>query len=300
MSLSSLIVATDLSLPARHAADRGARIAQAAQAQLSLIHVANLTPLAQLEHWLSINAERFTTTVLAQARQELQAVADDLQQRYALTPQLSIDHGELLEVLAAHSRRCQAELIVLGARGSSLLRHLLLGSTAERMLGTLPTAMLVVKQAAVEPYRRVLVPVDFSAHAVPAIKLAQQVAPDAELILLHAFELPFEGQLRYAGVEENTLEHYRMVEMQEAGHRLRQLCLAAGLPLSRAELRVEHGNAAQKIMDLEHRAHCDLIVLGKQGQSPLHDFILGSTTRHILAEAQGDVLVVVSPPAAPA
>lgn len=292
-SLHSLLVATDLSAPARHAADRAARIAHITGARLCLAHVANLSPLAQFGQWLSLDAERFAGTLLEQARVQLQAQVEHFSQHYDLAPDLALSSGKLLDELEALSRDRQAEVIVLGARGASFMRHLLLGSTAERMLGTLHTSMLVVKQPAHEPYRRVLVPVDFSPHSLPAVQLARKLAPTAELVLLHAFELPFEGQLRYAGVEENTLEHYRMVELQEANQALRRLCLAAGQPLSHTELRVEHGNPSQKIIELEQTEDCDLIVLGKQGQSGLHDFLLGSTTRHVLSEGQGDVLVVV-------
>lgn len=44
-----------------------------------------------------------------------------------------------------------ADLIVCGARGESFMRHLLLGSTAERMLSETKCPMLVVKQAAYGP-----------------------------------------------------------------------------------------------------------------------------------------------------
>ena len=49
-------------------------------------------------------------------------------------------------------------LLVCGARGESLLRHMLLGSTAERMLSNTTRPLLVVKQAPHGAYKTVLVP----------------------------------------------------------------------------------------------------------------------------------------------
>ena len=49
-----------------------------------------------------------------------------------------------------------ADLIVCGARDGSFMRHLLLGSTAERMLNKTKCPMLVVKQTAHGPWTKPL------------------------------------------------------------------------------------------------------------------------------------------------
>jgi len=38
---------------------------------------------------------------------------------------------------------------------------------------------------------------------------------------------------------------------------------------------------------------CDLIVLGKHGESMVEELLLGSVTKQVLAESQGDVLVSI-------
>lgn len=50
--------------------------------------------------------------------------------------------------IVAHARQTAADLIVIGRKGSTNLRYVLLGSTAEQLLTILPTALLVVKPAA--------------------------------------------------------------------------------------------------------------------------------------------------------
>ena len=42
---------------------------------------------------------------------------------------------------------------------------------------------------------------------------------------------------------------------------------------------------------LEQESDCDLIALGKHGEGIFDALLLGSTTKHILAESQNDVLV---------
>ena len=44
-------------------------------------------------------------------------------------------------------------------------------------------------------------------------------------------------------------------------------------------------------MEQEQVLACDLVVIGKHGQSAAEALLLGSTTKHLLAEGQADVLV---------
>ena len=43
---------------------------------------------------------------------------------------------------------------------------------------------------------------------------------------------------------------------------------------------------------MEQEYDADLIVVGKHGTHITEELLLGSVTKHVLAEAQGDVLVV--------
>ncbi|MNV87873.1 Universal stress protein family protein [compost metagenome] len=54
---------------------------------------------------------------------------------------------------------------------------------------------------------------------------------------------------------------------------------------------VVHGAAAWRIVEQELELDCDLIVVGKQGESALEELLVGSVTKHVLNESQGDVLV---------
>ena len=51
------------------------------------------------------------------------------------------------------------------------------------------------------------------------------------------------------------------------------------------------GDASLRIVESEQAQGCDLVVLGKHGQSAAADLLLGSVTKHVLAEGSADVLV---------
>lgn len=292
-NLKHLLVATDLSAPARHAADRAALVAKATGATLDLVHVAQMAQFERLRRLVAEIPAALEEQMLDQARKEVEELAAMLRQHHGASANVSVVSGPLLASLAAQADAVAADLLVLGARGANFMRHLLLGSTAERMIRRSTRPMLVVKQAAHAAYRTVLVPVDFSPSALPAIRQARAVAPNAQIVLLHAFEIPFESKLQFAGVDDETIGRYRIATRQEALGKLQALRDEAGLPPGDAGFLVLHGDPLLRIIEQEQELDCDLIVMGKHGESMLDELLLGSVTRYVLAESQCDVLVSI-------
>ena len=289
--LKHILAATDLSAPARHAVERAALVAAGNDAALAMIHIANLAPLDQIRQLLSSEPERLEQDLVDQLRESLRTLGASIHERFGITPALRVATGDLLPELLNHAATLPADLLVLGARGSSFLRHILLGTTAERLLSSSRFPMLVVKQPPHEPYRQLLVPVDFSASSLRALKLARRIAPHADITVLHVFEVPFEGQLRYAGVDDSKIEHYRAIAHNQAWEKLRQLRTSSELDDARVELLVRQGDVSQRIIEQEQEADCDLIVIGKHGKDAIEELLLGRVTRHVLTESQGDILV---------
>lgn len=293
--LERILAATDLSAPARHAVARAFRLAGATGAELTLLHVLSQGALEQLRSLLGGTAAAVEQRLVDAARESLARLAGELGQRHGVSASLRLVTGRVLAAILDEADALDASLIVVGARGEGFLGRLTIGTTAERLLRRTLRPMLVVKQTPHEDYRRVLVPVDFSPWSAEVLRLAHAAAPGAELILFHAFEAPFESKLRYAGVEEDTLGRYLAAARAEALAKLQDLTTAAGLDTAPVHLHVEHGEAARLILAQEQELDCDLIVLGKHGLGMLEELLLGSVTKHVLAESVGDVLVVNQP-----
>jgi len=291
IQLTTLLAATDLSAPARHAVARAARLAKEADARLALVHVASQGALNELRKLLGTQPEPIEQRVLDQLREELSRLAADTGQPHGVTVVAHLAAGTVLQEILKHADAIDADILVLGARGESFMRHMALGSTAERLLRKTLRPILVVKQTPIDAYRRVLVPVDLSRWSVPALMLARAAAPHAELVVLHAFEVPFEGKLRLAGVQEDTINRYRTEAKQDALQRMRQLVAEAGLDSGVVRFSVRHGDASRHIIEQEQEQDCDLIAIGKHGQNVVEELLLGSVTKHVLAESNCDVLV---------
>ena len=291
--LKRILAATDLSAPARHAVERAALVSQDTAASLDLLHVANLAPLERLRQLMGATPADLEQRVLEAARNKLEDLAATLQRRFGVAPGTQVATGSLLTELAKKADVLAADLLVCGAKGESLIRHLALGTTALRVLGMTRCPVLVVKQPPHEAYKRLLVAVDFSPSSLRTIQHARSVAPQATIVLMHTFEVPFEGHLRYASVDNDTINRYRIVARQEALQKLQALRDQAGLSNGDTRLLVLHGDPALRVIEQEQELDCDLTVMGKHGEGLLEEMLLGSVTKHVLTDLQGDLLVSV-------
>ncbi|MEW6765386.1 MAG: universal stress protein [Pseudomonadota bacterium] len=290
--LRNLLAASDLSAPSRHALARAAMIARDSGANLRLLHVLRAGLPEPLQRLLGSDADSVLARVRDTTFQELGQLASDVCEPLSVAPSLRITTGPVIHDIATEADAHDADLVVLGARGMGFMRHLLLGSIAERMLRKTLRPVLVVKQLPHERYQRVLVPVDFSTYSPLAVKMARAVAPRAEIILLHAFDNSQEGTLRYAGVDESVIHQYLTEARRAAMEELRRLALDTGLDSERLQLQAINGHPSTCILEQEEEKDVDLIVIGKHGRGVSEELLLGSVSKHVLAGARGDVLVV--------
>jgi nucleotide-binding universal stress UspA family protein len=138
-----------------------------------------------------------------------------------------------------------------------------------------------------EPFQRILCPVDFSDTSEKALQLAERLAAasGAEVVVLHAFELPasydYPGQTRPVDPAlRERLEKLRPVSHEVKFHHV-----------------LHAGPAGDVISWLAEDQQCDLIVMGTHGRSGLKHLLLGSVAEHVLRHARCPVLVVRNRPA---
>jgi nucleotide-binding universal stress UspA family protein len=291
--LESILVATDLSPRSMHAVDRAVELAARQHARLTLIHALGLDALGPLRDLLGTQATDVGRRIEERQRARLDAVAADATTRGVDSTDVHIEEGLSTSVVPAYADATPHDLLVVGARGEGTLRRMIVGSTASRLLRKSHRSVLIVKRPATAPYRRVLIAVDFSENSVQAAALARAVAPDAHLVLLHVFDVPFEGMLQYAGVSDEIIHQYRIEARTRAQHGLADLIARAGLAQADHTAIVEHGDAVHRITTHLERADFDLVVMGKHGTHVTEELLLGSVTKRVLSESEQDMLVVV-------
>ena len=120
--------------------------------------------------------------------------------------------------------------------------------------------------------RQILFPVDFSSRCRGAAAYVQALAGrfEAELILLHVMEPAYNSTLENS--HETWVESFESLFDKSLRHlRVRTL--------------VEHGEAAQKIIECATVNHVDLIMIPTQGMGMYRRLILGSTSAKVLHDA---------------
>jgi nucleotide-binding universal stress UspA family protein len=291
-----ILAATDLSAPSRHAVERAGRLAARCGTALHVVHALELDALDSMRELMGLRVATAKVELEADARRRLSALISAAALPSSLSVEARLVSGTPLDVVTREANARDVSLVVLGAQGESFLRHAILGSTAARLLrksGRFP--ILVVRQSPRDDYRAALVPVDFSPVSLSLIHAAQRWAPGATLVLLHAFELPYEGMLWRVGISAQELAQLVAADADRRRVRLHDLAASAGLRRSDYELRVLHGDPIQQILGMEQEIDAELIVLGKHGTHLTEELLLGSVTRHVLAQARGDVLVIADP-----
>ena len=283
--VSRIVAATDFSTDAGNAVRRAAMLAGQHGLELELLHIVSRSALDAVREWVRQPPD-FADRLVADATRMLQESAASI--GTPATARVAV--GDVLdEILASCARDC---LLAVGARGLTPLRDAILGTTAERLVARCECPILVVRRAPAEEYRKLLAAVDLLPGSEDVLAIAAAIDPRAALAAAHAFDVPFEGALARAGVSTLEIDQHRAAAFQRALAAIRELSATVGgdpalfLPI------VERGHAARLIMEHGHALSADLVVIGKRTRFALEALLVDSVTRHVLAAAGCDVLLV--------
>ena len=190
------------------------------------------------------------------------------------------------------------DLIVLATHGHSGLKHLWLGSVAEKVVRHAPCPVLTIREEPlccllpdVNPMRvkRILVPTDFSELSRGAVVRAAQLARrlGAQIDLIYVIEPPPYPEYGYAHIpmKEAGLRELAEIELANLQHDVPDL-----KELVR-ETVVRTGNVPFEILQSALLLNSELIVMATHARKGLKHFALGSNTEKVVRQARCPVLV---------
>jgi nucleotide-binding universal stress UspA family protein len=274
-----------------------AGLARARSWQLHLVHaVAQLTPPP---HTFELS-DRVLEAVQEAAAHKLQGVAEKVE---GLEVGTTVRFGASSEVIMEVAAELGAEVVVVATRGRRGFRHLLLGSTARRVVHGCTRPVLSVHPGDVSlprPPATILLPTDFSrdaaAAARAAVELFQVRESGARLILFHAFRYD-SAYAVYGPASARRLTERReevAVYWQEQVEREAATLRDLGLEV---EAEAREGYPPEAILAAARRHSVELVAMGARGSSDLRHALLGSTSERIVQYAACPVLTVPGPPA---
>jgi nucleotide-binding universal stress UspA family protein len=206
------------------------------------------------------------------------------------------------------AKELSADLIVMPTHGYKGLKHILLGSTAERVVQHSPCPVLVTRESrrsgrqkisAERPVTidQILAPVDFSGCSLDGLNYAIQFADRfaAKIIVLHTVYLPYS----YSGDGRTMVDPSVVLRAAQKGaeKQMREFVRAAKFGGVKFETRVIVGPSADEICAAAKGYDVDLIVTSTHGRTGFKHVLIGSTAEHLVRYAPCPVLVVPSHPA---
>ena len=296
--IEKILVPLDFSPASMEALDHAVWLAKQFHAAIHLVHVypPDEASSAGAGHLLFKTAE-----TIERLNEELTGI----HRKHAPTfspENCHIQSGRPYEEIVRLAGKIDADLIALSTRGYSGLKHLLLGSTAERVVRNAPCPVLVTRKRKQKSkangktfaIRTILVPTDFSQCSLVGTEYATFLAKklDATLRLFHAM-YPYTNYvfvdragIRLSGLAEAVEETARQ-EMDA----LKQMEFLRGL---RVETEIVPGPAVDEICAAASQSDIDLIVTSTHGHTGFKHALIGSVAEHVVRYAERPVLVVPS------
>jgi len=143
IQVQRILVPLDFSRHADFVLEWAAHLAKEHSSRLLLLHAYHLpVEFQQLEG--AYLPQDFWASVKVEAEQNLRRYAEPLRAQ-GLTADIIVREGYPATVIEQEAIDQRADLIVIGTRGLSGLKHLLLGSIAERVVQKAPCPVLTVK-----------------------------------------------------------------------------------------------------------------------------------------------------------
>lgn len=290
----SVLVALDGSDPSRIGRDLVADLAWPASTTIHLLTAYHVPVdwtggFGATMSWVGDFEDQIRDELAAQLRE----MAEPLIER-GLTVRQHVVRGRAASAIVEAAEELGVELVVIGSRGHSPLRSMLLGSVATEVATDAHCAVLVARAPAIS---HLLVATDGSdtARSIPdqlaAWGLFDGMPVEVVSVLVSdpaAFEL-FTG-LSTLGDERisrmrRELEEKQLADLEQATGAL----AASGLiPTPRAA----SGDPTREIISAAEASDADLIVTGSRGLHGLERILLGSVARNVLMHADCSVLVV--------
>lgn len=278
--MKKLLMATDLSGRSSKAFERALILARHHQAELHMVHIVD-----------EALPESIAVLQKAAAEDNLQKQMDSLPAGEAPAIKAEIKIGKDSDAILRHAREVGAELIVLGVHDMAY-ESAFRGTTCERIIrmGHLP--VLVVKGQAKAHYQRVAVAMDFSIHSRRAVEFALSLAPDADIHLIHAYQIPL-GGFMYGKASRAQVEKEEQRRMEQTIEKEMATSIRAlGADPRKLQLVLRHGDVRAAIRQEVDRLKPDLIALGTHGRTGIAHAFLGSVAEDVLGNPPCDALAV--------
>lgn len=292
-TIKRILVATDFSENSQFAILRAVELAKANKAHLTILHIAKkrftenvIGKVIPVLAKVLLTPEEYAASLLQQQIETLSK--NKVKIKYAI---ITGDHPA--PKILNYTKEHRFDLLVLGAHGKYSIHDWFVGTTAEYVAKKTQLPVLIIKKQSNKPYRKILVPIDFSTASKNALQFVTQLVTKANFHLLHVGDHSYEELLK----NEKEIPKAKVKTMQEAIlFRLREYATnfikKCNNKLIKAPCDIKLGYPGAVIINEAKRLNQDLVVMGTEGHSQRRYLFIGRVASRVLIEIDRDILLV--------
>lgn len=267
--LEKLFLATDGSPYSEGAVKEAISFAKRCSSKLYAMSVIEI-----ITDYEAFSPQKIEDTLALRAKKHLESVkAMALTEGVDCETIVTFSEDPYLSIVEEVEKR-QADMIIIGRRGRTGLKKVLMGEIATNVIGHAPCKVLVVPRDAEIKYRNILVATDGSSHSETAVLEAIGIAKRCGSSIIALSSIRSESEMEEAKANVNKVANLARKE---------------GIPV---ETLIPMGRSYDTIVEIAGSGSVDLIVMGTYGKSGLKKFLMGSSTEKVIGKAGCAVLVV--------
>jgi nucleotide-binding universal stress UspA family protein len=305
LNVQNILVPTDFSQMSVQAIESAKQLARRFGASIHLTHVHEFSYTADFVPSASpivpFSFMPYEHDIDPAIRKELESVAQDSGMSSASCHVLT--GTPPFDEICRLARTISADLIIMPTHGRTGLKHVFLGSTAERIVQHSSSPVLVTRGNSARSnngsrftMRTILVPVDFSSCSREGLEYAISFANEfgAKIILLHTTYLGYiyssEGTVIY------DIPALKEAARQKAERQMQEIVRSINFGGVKYETVLTEGSPVLDICAFAKNHGVDLIITSTHGLTGLKHVLIGSVAEQVVRHAPCSVLVVPSHP----
>jgi nucleotide-binding universal stress UspA family protein len=228
-----------------------------------------------------------------EARQNLDAVQAHARQEGVDCDTIVHEGEEPYKYIVDEAIKSKSTMIVMGRRGRTGLKRLMMGSVTARVIGHAPCNVLVVPKAAQLEFKNIVVATDGSkysaAAASEALGLAKWNGSALTVISVVPSELMTPSDIDFTITQRELIAEKEMHEAEKNAKVVKEAAQKEGVAVKAFVL---SGRPADAIIETAQEKNADLIVLGSHGRTGVERLLMGSVAERVIVLASCPVLVV--------
>ncbi len=285
--VEKILLSTDGSEYSEGAVREAIRLAKQCSSRLTAVSVIETNP-----EFATI-APQITEKMEQSAREQLSAVQARARKE-GVDCNIVVRGGEdSYKDIVDEAVKNKSDMIVMGRRGRTGLKRLMMGSVTARVIGHAPCNVLVVPKDAQLNFKNIVVATDGSKYsasaASSAIGLAKRNGADLTVISVVPAELLTPMDLDLTMTQRENIAEQEMKEAEKSAKAVKDAAQKEGISVKAFVL---SGKPSDAIIQTAREKRAGLIVVGSHGRTGVERLLMGSVAERVIVLSECPVLVV--------